>query len=209
MRKHDQVTLSLTTARFYQRKYPDADVTALAFEERYRIGVTTIELLPAGHILGSAQICIEVQGLRVIYTGDVKLSASFTAERVKIRPCDVLIIESTYGEPSYVFPKREEVAEDLLRFVRGCFARRVTPVILAYTIGKAQEAVKVLGDAGITCRLEKSIFDATEIYRELGVDLINYRPFPPFTMGSLCPKWTFLYRLRGTGVGILQIVRKT
>ena len=192
MRKHDQVILSLNTARFYQRKYPDADVTALAFEEKYRIGDTTIELFPAGHILGSAQICLEVQGLRVVYTGDVKLSASFTAERVKIRPCDVLIIESTYGEPRYVFPKREEVAEDLLRFVRNCFARKITPVVLAYTIGKAQEAIKVLGDAGITCRLEKSIFDATEIYRELGVDLINYRPFPPFTPGSeviVVPPW--------------------
>ncbi len=33
----------------------------------------------------------------------------------------------------------------------------------------------------ITCRLEKSIFEPTEIYRELGVDLINYKPFPPFT----------------------------
>ncbi|RLB00922.1 MAG: hypothetical protein DRG83_10875 [Deltaproteobacteria bacterium] len=36
----------------------------------------------------------------------------------------------------------------------------------------------------ITCRLEKSIFEPTEIYRELGVDLINYKPFPSFTPGS-------------------------
>ena len=106
MRRHNHVILSLNTARFYQRKYPDAEVPALAFEEKQRIGDTTVKLLPAGHILGSVQICMEVEGIRVVYTGDVKLSASFTAERVKIKPCDVLIIGSTYGEPRCVFPRR-------------------------------------------------------------------------------------------------------
>ena len=54
MRRHDHVILSLNTAGFYQRKYPDAEVTALAFGEKYTVENATIELLPTGHILGSA-----------------------------------------------------------------------------------------------------------------------------------------------------------
>lgn len=192
MRKHGHVLLSTATARFYLHRHPDAEVTALGFGERLDLEGVTVELLPSGHILGSAQLYLGVRGLRVLYTGDIKLSASFTAERIAVRPCDVLIMECTYGEPRFVFPDREEVKADLMRFVRECFSRRITPVVLAYTIGKAQEVVKALGDEGIATRLEKSVFEATEIYRELGVDLINYRPFPPFVPGReviVIPPW--------------------
>lgn len=178
MRRHGHVILSLNTARFYQQRYPEADLTALAFGERLTLGRAALELLPAGHILGSAQLYVELDGLRIVYTGDVKLSSSFTAERIRFKGCDVLILESTYGEPRYVFPSREEVAEGLVRFCLRCFGHRITPVVLAYTIGKAQEAVKILGDRGIPCVLEEGVFRATEIYRELGVDLINYYPMP-------------------------------
>lgn len=178
MRRHRHVILSLNTARFYQERFPRADLTALAFSEKLALRGATLELLPAGHILGSSQLYLELDGLRIVYTGDVKLSSSFTAERVQIRPCDVLIMESTYGEPRYVFPGRDELAEDLVKFCLRCFSRKIVPVVLAYTIGKAQEAVKVLGDRGIPCVLEESVFRATEIYRELGVDLINYYAMP-------------------------------
>lgn len=192
MRKHGKVLASTATAAFYLKRYPEAEVVALGYERRLRVEGAVVELLPSGHILGSSQILIEVQGLRVLYSGDLKLSASFTAERIKIKPCDVLIVECTYGEPRFVFPNREEVKEDLFKIVRDCFARRITPVLLAYTIGKAQEVVKALGDEGIPLRLERSVFEATEVYRELGVDLINYRPFPPFSPGRevvVVPPW--------------------
>lgn len=192
MRKHGHVLLSTATARFYLHRYPDAEVTALGFGEKYDLEYARVELLPSGHILGSAQLYLETGGLRVLYTGDLKLSSSFTAERVAVRACDVLIIECTYGEPRFVFPNREEVKADLIKFVKECFSRRITPVVLAYTIGKAQEVVKALGDEGFVTRLERTVFEAAGIYRELGVELINYKPFPPFVPGReviVIPPW--------------------
>ena len=189
---HRKAFVSLKTARFYQKRFKGNELVGLKYGEKCRAGKAVIELFPAGHILGSSQVLLEVEGMRVVYTGDIKVSASFTAERIKMEPCDVLIMECTYGEPKYLFPQRDEMAAELLSFVKDCFGRGITPVILAYSVGKAQEAVKVLGDAGVTARLEKSVYEATEIYAELGVELINYRSFPPFTPAKeviVIPPW--------------------
>ncbi len=177
---HSTAITSLKTATMI-KPFFKGNLRAINWGEKIRIRDAIIELFPAGHILGSSQIMIEINGLRFVYTGDIKLSSSFTAERIQIRQCDVLIIECTYGNPRFIFPEREEVAEQIIKFVKGCFARRVTPVIVAYRIGKAQEVVKILGDSGIRIRLENSIYRITKLYKELGVKLLNFKPFPPFT----------------------------
>src|SRR5262249_18923403 len=67
-------------------------------------------LIPAGHGLGSAQLAITRRdGHRVVYTGDFSLEPSLTAEAAEILPCDTLVIESTFGHPRFVFPRRSEV----------------------------------------------------------------------------------------------------
>jgi len=177
---HSAAITSLRTAAMI-KPFFKGNIRAINWEERIRVGNATVELFPAGHILGSSQIMIEVNGLRFVYTGDIKLSESFTSERIKIKKCDILIMECTYGNPKFIFPEREEVADQIIRFVKGCFARRITPIIVAYRIGKAQEVVKILGDAGIRTRLENSIYRITNLYKELGVRLSNFKPFPPFT----------------------------
>ena len=178
---HETVITSLKTAALTASTLRAHTVRAVNWHEKVELGGAKVELFPAGHILGSAQIMIEKDGLRIVYTGDIKVTASFTAERIEIRKCDVLIIECTYGHPKFLFPDRHEVAHDLIKFVKDCMARRITPVIVAYRVGKAQEVVKILGDAGIRTRLEHSIYEVTRLYTELGVSLLNYRRYPPFT----------------------------
>jgi len=59
----------------------------------------------------------------------------------------------------------------LLEFVTRNLKTGVVPVILAYSFGKAQEAMKMLGDEGISVDAYKTAFEAAEIYGRHGVNL--------------------------------------
>src|SRR6185503_13132984 len=59
---------------------------------------------PAGHVLGSAMLLVETEGQRLLYTGDFKLSPSATAAPAAPPRADVLVMESTFGDPAYRLP---------------------------------------------------------------------------------------------------------
>src|SRR5277367_962037 len=71
---------------------------------------------PAGHILGAAQLLIEYQSERLVYTGDVKLRPPLCGETALPVPCHHLIIESTFGLPIYQLLSREQAGERIVRF---------------------------------------------------------------------------------------------
>ena len=73
-------------------------------------------LLPAGHILGSAQIFFETDAGSLLYTGDFKLAPGLTAEPCEWRRADTLIMETTFGLPRYRMPPRAEVAARVVEF---------------------------------------------------------------------------------------------
>lgn len=57
-------------------------------------------LYPAGHVLGAAMIQLEIDGVRVLYTGDYSMDEDrhlMQAEAPVDNPPNVLIIESTFG----------------------------------------------------------------------------------------------------------------
>lgn len=130
-----------------------------------------ITLHPAGHCLGSAQMLIELEdsGKRIVYTGDFKLRPNPAAESASVLPCDTLIMEATFGQPHYCFPPEEEVLDELDRFIQRSLNADATPVLLAYTLGKAQEALHHLLARGYKVRYDPSIERAVALYREWGV----------------------------------------
>ena len=101
-----------------------------------------ITLYPAGHCLGAAQLLIELDdGHRVVYTGDFKLRPNPTAESCPIIPCVTLIMESTFGHPRYTFPPQDAVLDMVCGFINCTIELGETPVLLAYALGKSQEAL--------------------------------------------------------------------
>ncbi len=151
-------------------------IEAVAFSQPFTLGGVGVELLPAGHILGSAQILIH-NGRRIVYTGDFKLEPSETAEAIEIKPCDVLIMECTFGRPAYVFPRREVAIQRLLQFIEETFEAGAVPVILAYLVGKSQEVAKLLGDRGYHVVVPEPIEQIIAIYREFGVQFQHIERF--------------------------------
>ena len=168
IRSHRQIFATPPTIEFMKRRLKNVRATAAHFNEPFDFDGYRITFLPAGHILGSAQILIERDGQRLLYSGDFKLEKGLTAENLQIAPCDVLIMECTYGHPRYRFPPREEIADRLCEWARTILRQGETPIIFTYALGKSQEAMKILADNGFALCAHQAIFDLMKVYEKFG-----------------------------------------
>ncbi len=174
--RHQQAITSPSTANLLQKRDTGIKkIIRLNFHEPFQLNGVRIELFPAGHILGSAQILIE-NDHRIVYTGDFKLRSSRTAESVVFKPCDILIMESTFGRPHYIFPPVEESLNQLIHFIHEAFEQRAVPVLYAYALGKSQEVIKILGDSGYAVCIHPIVQQFTEVYQACGVRFHNLEP---------------------------------
>ncbi len=130
-----------------------------------------LRLLPAGHIAGSAMLHVTriSDNASLLYTGDFKTRRSRTAESVNFLTADTLILETTFGLPGYEFPSQMEVDAEVLRFIDDCFSDGATPVLLAYSLGKAQEVLALLEENGIPALLHPAAVEMTRVCRDAGV----------------------------------------
>lgn len=188
-------TAALMRARRGHRK--SKFIREIPFHEPVEVPGARITLLPAGHVLGSAQVFLECEAGTILYTGDFKLRKSLTSEAAEPVHADVLVMETTFGLPRYRFPDAEQVAADITAFCRKALQEDCIPVLLAYSIGKAQELLAILARAGLETALHGAIHRMAEIYESFGVTLSSYREagcgdfqgkvliFPPNTRDAL------------------------
>jgi putative mRNA 3-end processing factor len=174
--RHEHFIATAPTAAFLRvRSGDDLRGTELAYRQPHTIGDWTVELFPAGHVLGSAMIRVRGPEGALAYTGDFRLSPSYTAEPAEVPEADAVIMESTYGGgPEWVFPSREELRERLVALVRNILSRDKTAVLLAYSLGKAQEAAAMLRGEKLPLVMHPVVARICGIYERHGVDLGTY-----------------------------------
>jgi DNA ligase 1 len=131
-------------------------------------------LIPAGHIFGSAQCLVFAGEETLLYTGDFKLRPGRSAEQAEWRPADTLVMETTFGVPRYRFPPTKEVIDHMVAFCSETLDAGEVPVLLGYSLGKAQEILCALEGAGLTPMLHGSVYQMTRIYEQLGQSFCKY-----------------------------------
>ncbi|VVT03719.1 ligase-associated DNA damage response exonuclease [Erythrobacter sp. EC-HK427] len=131
--------------------------------------------IPAGHVLGSAQILLEFAGERVIITGDYKRRPDPTCPPFEVTPCDILITEATFGLPLFTHPPIADEMAKLLDRLRAHPDRCV--LVGAYALGKAQRVIAELRAAGHhdPIYLHGAMEKMCRLYQEFGVDLGELR----------------------------------
>lgn len=169
-KRHELVIATNQTIRLFQKRVGRTRFHNVSFRTPFDFEGHQVTFFPAGHILGSAQILVERNGTRLLYSGDFNTRKSATAEEIVIPESDILIMESTFGRPRYRFPARDIVVGKLLDFVNDSLIMGKTPVVLAYALGKSQEAMKILGDAGFRMAVHGSIASLAKVYEEFGID---------------------------------------
>jgi Cft2 family RNA processing exonuclease len=171
MARHELAYCTPATAELYQHRYGPRSTHAMPFGEPLVWADCTLTTHPAGHVFGSAMLAIAGCEGTVLYTGDFKLRPSATAEPAAPPRADVLIMESTYGDPLYRLPPRDESIALLIATVTCALEAGRTPVVHAYVLGKAQEVTRILTLAGIRVVQHPLVHAISLIYQRCGCDL--------------------------------------
>lgn len=178
--RHDSIIATPATSKLFEHRMGQVRSLLLDFHETRDFNDYKLTFYPAGHCLGSAQTLIEYNGERLLYTGDFKLRTGLSCEAPEIVPCDILIMDTTFGRPHYLFPNDEEVREQLCKEIARAFMNAMQPIVFAYSLGKGQEALQILLRGGYSVALHESVMKIVDIYREMGIEFKgDYRPLDP------------------------------
>jgi putative mRNA 3-end processing factor len=169
MARHEYALATPATAALYCLRLGRRPVRELPYRLPVEWGGLRLTTLPAGHCLGSAMLLAEDGEQSLLYTGDFKLGKSATAEPAELVHADLLVIESTYGDPAYRLPQRDDAIGQLCHLVHATLESGATPVIEAYALGKAQELTRILADGGFAVLQDRSIARISAAYESLGV----------------------------------------
>jgi putative mRNA 3-end processing factor len=162
-------TLAIMAAR-YGENFAGATEAVRYGQSVDRDGVE-ITLVPAGHILGSAQAVVRTKGMTIVVSGDYKRRADPTCPPFEPVPCDVFVTEATFGLPVFNFPDPGDEIARLLKSVAQ-FPER-THLVGAYSLGKAQRIIRLLREAGYGQPLyvHGAMQSLNTLYERFGVDL--------------------------------------
>ena len=146
------------------------------YGERQTVNGVTVCFRPAGHVLGSAEILLEWQNLRIVVSGDYKRRRDPTCPPFEPTPCDVFVTEATFGLPIYCFPADADEIARLLKSVAQ-FPER-THLVGAYSLGKAQRLICLLREAGYekTIYVHGALERMNALYERFGVRLGALEP---------------------------------
>ncbi len=144
---------------------------ALAYGETIAIGDVAVSLVPAGHVLGSAQVVIEWKGARAVISGDYKRSADPTCAPYELVPCDLFVTEATFALPVFQHGDAGQEVAKLLTSVRQ-FPERAH-VVGVYGLGKCQRLIALIRQAGYErpIYLHGALAACCALYETFGVPL--------------------------------------
>lgn len=166
-------TLAIMALRYGENFCESAQ--AVAYGESVNVNGVEATFHPAGHVLGSAQICVWDGKRRIVVSGDYKRAEDPTCAPFEPIRCDVFISEATFGLPVFRHPDARREVGKLLASL-ALFPERAH-LVGAYSLGKAQRMIALIRQAGydrpiwIHGALEK----ITEYFQQAGIELGDIR----------------------------------
>jgi putative mRNA 3-end processing factor len=176
---HGKVLATRETLAIMEARYGEDFASAtepLRYGEKTEKDGVEVTLVPAGHVLGSAQAVVRHKGLTIVVSGDYKRRRDPTCPPFEPVACDVFVSEATFGIPVFRHPPDSDEIAKLLKSVAQ-FPER-THLVGAYALGKAQRMICLLREAGYT----------KTIYTHGALDKLNalYESFG-IALGALAP----------------------
>mgnify|MGYP001822062674 FL=1 len=144
----------------------------------------SVRIVPAGHILGSAQVVLEHNATRVVVSGDYKRTFDPTCEPFELVPCDVFVTEATFALPVFRHEPAVKEARRLIESVRQQPER--THMLGVYGLGKCQRMIALLREAGFeeTIHLHGALVELTQFYEQRGFTMGSWRPIGKDSSGQ-------------------------
>ena len=173
---HGEVWATAETLAIMGVRYGEQQGHAVAYGESVKVGEVEIGFVPAGHVLGSAQIILDYRGERVVVSGDYKRRPDPTCAPFVVTPCDIFITEATFGLPVFRHPDTGGEIDRLLHRLHSDPERCV--LVGAYALGKAQRVIAELRGRGHGDPIyyHGAMERLCQLYEALGVSLGELRP---------------------------------
>jgi len=201
---NQQVYCTAATAAFMQLRYGKNAAKKFNlsnWHQYFSVGGVDISFIPAGHMLGSAQVVMQYKGITYLYTGDYKLQPDATCEPIEWLKADVLITESTFANPATLHPN--PIAE-----IKKLNAIGINILLGAYSLGKAQRLIRMINDYAPEKKIliHHRIMPLNAIYEKQGMALGAHQVYNRKAMKKqdgyvyIVPPFTFDSYYHATGV---------
>ncbi|MCC5810151.1 MAG: ligase-associated DNA damage response exonuclease [Ectothiorhodospiraceae bacterium] len=149
----------------------------VGYGRRFRMGRAWVSLHPAGHILGSSQVRVELGDRVWVASGDFKRDPDPTCAPFEVVPCDTFITEATFALPIYRWRPASLVAVDIHEWWQQNAEAGKASVLFCYALGKAQRLLAELAaHTADTVYLHGAMVPLTRTYREAGVAMLPTEP---------------------------------
>jgi putative mRNA 3-end processing factor len=159
-----------------------SEETAQIIRSRYNRKISVVqnnsfEFIPSGHILGSTSLLINSSEGRILYTGDFCTRDRFFIKGFKPPKAEVLVLETTFGNPRYIFPSIREVKRSALDWVEDQTKRGYNIIAKGYSLGKAQLLCSLFERLDIPVYVHGAVSKMNAVYSDLGIDLRGFIPY--------------------------------
>ncbi len=201
---NSMVYCTAATQAFMQLRYGKNSAktfNVVSYQSSYMIGEVQVTFIPAGHMLGSAQILMVYEGVRYLYTGDYKLQTDATCEPIEWANTDVLITESTFADPAIVHP-------DPVKEIQKLNDIKINILLGAYGLGKSQRLINLINKYAPQKKIlvHHRIAPINAIYEKMGFPPGKSQIYSRKLMKEqaefvyIVPPFTFDSYIRATGV---------
>jgi len=171
------------------------------YHTKFNVGSVEITFVSAGHMLGSAQVLMEYQGVKYLYTGDYKVQPDTTCEPIEWVNADVLITESTFADPAILHP-------DPVDEIKKLNDIKLNILLGAYGLGKSQRLINMINEYAPQKKIlvHHRIMPINAIYQKMGIKLGKHEIYGRKLMKNqeefvyIVPPFTFDSYIRATGV---------
>jgi putative mRNA 3-end processing factor len=172
---HGSVLATAETLAIMECRYGPQPGQPIAYGESLRVGDVDVTFVPAGHVLGSAQIVLEHKSEKVVVSGDYKRRPDPTCACFEPVPCDIFVTEATFGLPVFRHPETGSEIDRLLHRLHSDPSRCV--LVGAYALGKAQRIICELRERGHhdAIYFHGAIERLNQLYESFGVKLGELR----------------------------------
>ncbi len=172
---------SETAAPVIRLRLGNIRLQTIPFRVVHKIGDASVSFHPAGHVPGSAQIRVEVGGEVWVVSGDYKLEDDGVSEAFEPLPCHTFISECTFGLPVFQWPAQAIVAAEINAWWAESIAQGRTPILGAYSLGKAQRILSMLNPDIGPILTHPSVEKTNKALRRQGVHLPKTGEITPNT----------------------------
>jgi len=159
----------------HRRLGQDINLKGVGYGDKFKVGNTWVSFHSAGHVLGSAQVRVEHKEEVWVASGDYKRDSDPSCEPFEVVECDSFITEATFGLPVYHWDSGEVTAEQIYQWWQNDPSR--PSLLFCYAFGKSQRVLAELTKfTGKTVYLHGAVHNLTEIYRQVGVEMVPTVP---------------------------------